>query len=332
MAKIKRVIVIGASAGGLKAVAEWLSGLPRTDAAIFVVLHVSKNSMGDVIAFHLQKQTTMTCKVAVHGEEIQQGHVYIAPPDHHMIIKEDKIVINNGPHENRWRPSIDVLFRSAAVAFNSNTIGIVLSGLLDDGTSGMSAIKKSGGIAIVQEPDEAEYSDMPLNVLKNVEVDFRVPVSDMKYILQDIFAKGIKEPVSVPPEVKIEAEITEKLSSRIDDLREIASQSVLNCPDCGGGLWKVNNDVITRYRCHTGHVYTEKVLMQMQSENIEESLWVAIRILEERRNLLLTLAGTEGDFDSSGVADKKHRAEDMNIHIQKLKAILQTISLTEPND
>jgi two-component system chemotaxis response regulator CheB len=335
MDAVSKVVVIGASAGGLKAVTELLSKFSpgSNNIAFFVVLHVAKHSMGEVIVNHIQRHTSLKCRIPEKGEVIKAGHLYLAPPDHHMIIKGKEIVINNGPHENRWRPSIDVLFRSAAVAYNSKVIGIILTGLLDDGTSGMGAIKRSGGICMVQEPEEAEFGDMPNNVLNNVDVDFRVPLGDMGYILNDLFSKPSGEAIPVPREVQIEAEITERLATHVQDLAQIGEQSLFNCPDCGGGLFKVNDPAVNRYRCHTGHVYTEKTLLQVQSEHIEETLWVAMRMLEERRNLLLTVSGREKENGTNGEwKDKQVRADEINVHIERLKHVLQTISVNEPND
>jgi two-component system chemotaxis response regulator CheB len=140
---IKYIIVAGASAGGLSALSQLASRIPRrTDIAVFMVLHVSKNSVGKVLESHLQRHTSLTCRLASDGTIIEGGHIYIAPPDHHMVLSGDVIRIIKGPEENRWRPSIDVLFRSAAARYNVQTIGIILTGLLDDGTSGMAAIKK----------------------------------------------------------------------------------------------------------------------------------------------------------------------------------------------
>jgi two-component system chemotaxis response regulator CheB len=289
--------------------------------------------MGEVIVNHIQRHTSLKCRIPQRGDTIQPGYLYLAPPDHHMIIKGDQIVVHNGPHENRWRPSIDVLFRSAAVAYSSKVIGIILTGLLDDGTSGMGAIKRSGGICMVQEPDEAEFGDMPNNVLNNVDVDYRVPLGDIGYILNDLFSKPSGDAIPVPREVQIEADITERLATHVQDLEGIGSRSLFNCPDCGGGLWKVNDPAVNRYRCHTGHVYTEKTLLQVQSEEIEETLWVAMRMLEERRNLLITVSGHEKEVSTNGEwKDKQARADEINVHIERLKQVLQTISLNEPND
>jgi len=322
---IKKIIVIGASAGGMQATAQLLSKLdPELDVSVFVVLHVAKHAMGEVITHYMQKHTTIPCSIAINNEPIKSRHIYIGPPDRHLIIKPGVILINDGPSENHWRPSIDVLLRSAAVAYDSSVIGVILSGMLDDGTSGMGAIKKCGGICIVQEPSEAEFPDMPNNVLNHVDVDYRVPIADMGYIIQDMVAKHpVVRLKDIPPEIKLEADITERMGSSMDDLRKIATHTVFTCPDCGGGLWQVNNDTIRRYRCHTGHVFNESILLTTQEKALEESIWVSIRMLEERRNLLLTIA--QSQYSEQERLEKTTRAETINTHINSLRTALLAI-------
>jgi two-component system chemotaxis response regulator CheB len=327
MDELKRIIVIGASAGGYQGIADLVAGLPADrDIAVFVVLHMSRDSAGAVVLHHLQLRTPLACKIAANGEPIQGGHLYLAPPDHHLIVKKGSMRVHNGPRENRWRPSIDVLFRSAAAAYDSHVIGIILSGLLDDGTSGMSAIKRSGGICIVQEPKEALYPDMPTNVLNMVDVDYRVPLADISYIITDNLSKPVRRMQPIPEDVRIEAEITENMVSNIDQLKKIGTHSNFSCPDCGGGLWKISKDGVHRYRCYTGHVYTERVLSDKQSEGLEESLWVSIRILEERRNLLTIMAGHEMEAGHAiESVETKKRGEEVEIHINRLKSILHAM-------
>jgi two-component system chemotaxis response regulator CheB len=318
------IVVAGASAGGLNALTELVSRLPETlPAAVFIVMHMSKYSLVDVIRYHLEKHGRHPCRVPGNREQIIAGNIYIAPPDWHMLLKKDTIRLIKGPHENRYRPSIDVLFRSAAASYDSRVVGIILSGMLDDGTSGMSAIKRSGGICIIQEPTDAAFPDMPNNVLKNVEVDYRVPVADMGYILEDIFARPIRNDIPIPEDVILEADITERMASNISDLEKIGTHSNFTCPDCGGNLWRMRNDAAPRYRCHTGHVYTEDLLMKKQNQALEESLWVSIRMLEERRNMLLNVAGSEKD-DVRKM--QLSRAADMSEHAARLKELLINIS------
>ncbi|MDB5006859.1 MAG: Protein-glutamate methylesterase [Mucilaginibacter sp.] len=327
MDEIKKIIVIGASAGGFNPIAQLVAGLRADEGiAVFVVLHLSKNSTGNVIIQHLQQRTSLICRIPEDGEPILNGHLYLAPPDHHMMVKPGFIRIHNGPEENRWRPSIDVLFRSAAANYGSHVMGIILTGLMDDGTSGMSAIKRSGGICIVQEPSEATYPDMPNSVLNTVEVDYQVPIADMAYIIADNLSRPATERLPIPQDVKIEAEITEKMVSGIDRLKEIGTKSDFSCPDCGGILWKLNHEGTHRYRCYTGHAYTENVLNETQSKGVEESLWVSIRMLEERRNLLKLMSQHEKEAGHAAQSTKtQKRAEEAGVHIERLKAMLHSM-------
>jgi two-component system chemotaxis response regulator CheB len=321
------VVVVGASAGGLKAISALLAAISNvSDIAIFVVLHVAKNSSGSIIADLLQRATPLTCHVAQNDQAIMAGNVYIAPPDCHMIVKEGYIRLVKGPPENRWRPSIDVLFRSAAVAYNSNTTGIILSGLLNDGTAGMIAIKRCGGVCIVQEPEEAEYEDMPANVLQQVDVDYRVPVADVGYILDDLFSQPIRLPAAVPEDILIEANMTENMTSKIEDLERIGTRSNYTCPECGGSLWSIDKDPVKRYRCFTGHVFTEGLLLEEQSEQVEESLWASIRMMEEKRDLLLTTARSYELIENTHMANtKKEEATTMERHISLIKTLIETL-------
>lgn len=331
MDQVKSVIVVGASAGGLQAISRLLEKIPQTlDAAIFVVLHVSKESVPSVLVQHLQKFTAFSCSIAEDEEPIKAKHVYVAKPDFHTIVTPGKIRVIKGPHENRWRPSIDVLFRSAAVSYNSHTIGIILTGLLDDGTSGMWAIKRCGGVCIVQEPEEAEFSDMPKNVLNRVEVDYRVPIADIGYILDDMNSKPQNPEVNVPDDIRIEAELTEKMVSDIEELKKIGTQSNYTCPDCGGSLFMINQDTSHRYRCFTGHVYSEKLLLDKQSESLEESLWVSIRKLEERKSLFAAAARHLHNLNHFYLeAEDLEKAKNLDVHIEKLKALVISLGKTD---
>jgi two-component system chemotaxis response regulator CheB len=327
MNELKRIIVIGASAGGFKAVSELISVIPDgLNTAILVVIHLSQTSQVDIIQNYFDKGH-YNCIIPEDNETITAGHLYIAPPDYHMLVNGQSICLTKGAHENRWRPSVDGLFRSAAAEYNSKVIGIVLSGMLDDGTSGMWAIKQCGGICIVQEPAEAEYPDMPNSVLNNMEIDHRVPVKEMGYIIDDIFSKPEPEPVAVPEEIKLEAAITVRLLSDITELEKIGVHSNYTCPDCGGGLFEMKNEPALRYRCFTGHVYTATTLLQKQNEQLEESVWISIRMLEERRNLLLQMAGKESSLRLAGYEQaQRQRANELTTHIERLKALLISLS------
>jgi len=285
-AEPKYVVVVGASAGGLNALSELVSQVkPDTGVALLIVLHLSRKGISDLLVHRLQQSTELHCVVAKDEGKIYENHIYIAPPNFHLLVRDGKTVIGHGPTENRWRPSIDVLFRSAAAHYNGRTIGIILTGLLDDGTSGMLAIKKSGGHCIVQDPNEAEYPDMPLAVLNNMEVDYCVTLGEMGAALEEI-VRTEPEKAEIPADVMREAEIAERVAIGIDVVDKLGDQSVYTCPDCGGSLWKITEGNADRYRCHIGHSYTERDLTVKQAEQVEATLWVAIRMMEERRNLL----------------------------------------------
>jgi two-component system chemotaxis response regulator CheB len=320
----KLIVTIGASAGGLHSVVELCAQLSADiNAAVFVVLHLTKLSSRDVLTYRLQKNTSFTCKMAEHNDTIKQGYVYIAVPDKHLLVKKNKIILGEGPTENRWRPSIDVLFRSAAAAYDSKAIGIILTGLMQDGTSGMLAIKRCGGTCIVQDPNEAEYPDMPLAVLNNMEVDYCVPLIQMGAILQEKSRNGVYGSHVIPEDIRVEAEIAERVALGIKTVKAIGNQSTFTCPDCGGILFEMNSDGITRYRCHTGHVYNQLELSKKQNEALENTLWVALRMLEERKSLLEKMSKEE---ESKGwnisAANKKERAAELSEHIGRLKKFL----------
>jgi two-component system, chemotaxis family, protein-glutamate methylesterase/glutaminase len=315
---------VGASAGGINAVSELISQLnPPINLAILIVLHLSKTTLGDIFITRLQKYTSLPCKIAEDKEIIKPGHIYLAPPDAHLLVKDDRLLIGHGPAENRFRPSIDVLFRSMAANYGEKAIGIILSGFLNDGTSGMLAIKESGGHCIVQDPNEAEYPDMPLSVLETFDADHCVSLKQMgKIILEVSKIKKIKG-VLPPEKVVAESRISEKVATGIEDVSKLGKKSVFACPDCGGGLWSIKNGHVKHYRCHIGHAYSEKDLVVKQSETIENTLWVAIRMMEERKIMLRKLAA-ENDlrgFERMS-ATYKEQSEQLEIHIEKLKKLL----------
>lgn len=323
----KYIIVIGASAGGLQAVTELLAQVTEeTDAAIFVVLHTSNYAYGDVIIHRLQKNSVFKCKLAEDGERIKAKHLYFAVPDYHLLLKKGKVLLGRGPVENRWRPSIDVLFRSAAVAYNNRVIGVILTGLLEDGATGMQAIKECGGTCIIQDPIEAEYPDMPKAVLRLVEVDYCTSLQHIAIILQEKTKNGVHDRHQVPERLQKEAEIAERISIGIENLESMnGERSPYSCPDCSGGLWEFKDGDITRFRCYTGHTYTADDLQDAKRKELENTFWVALRILEERRNLLVKMAEEEeskGWVKSSG--NKRMRSGELEQHIRRLKDILFT--------
>lgn len=317
------IIVIGASAGGLKALSELVRRLDeKMDAASFIVMHLSRTSISEFLINRLQPLTNLQCIRPTAEMEIVKGCIYIAPPNQHLIVRKGKIVIGKGPQEGRWRPSIDVLFRSAAAAYGSRVTGIILTGLLDDGKAGMEDIKKAGGTTIIQDPNEAEYPDMPLAVINSMEVDHCIPLSEMGSVLHDIIATKPSE-FPIPKELIIEAEIAEKVLISFDNLEQIGSRGLFACPDCGGGLFEIKGSNGDRFRCHIGHAYTEKDFAMRQSEALESTLWIALRIMEERKNLFERMENNNNQKGFNLTAlDYRQKAVDVQFYIDKLREIL----------
>lgn len=321
----KYIVVVGTSAGGLNALSELVGEFSLDmDIAVFIVMHLSRTSISDYLVHRLQPHTTLRCEIAEQGAPIKRGHIYIGAPNSHLLVNRGIIILGRGPEENRWRPSVDVLFRSAAVAYRSATVGIVLTGSLDDGTTGMAAVKRCGGTCIVQDPNEAEYPDMPLSVLNTMEVDYCLPLNRIGAIISELIQN---EPavIDVPSDILMESEIAERVIVNYENVKQIGDKSIYACPDCGGGLWNISKDTAKpdRYRCHIGHSYSEKDLVVKQAEILESTLWIALRIMEERRTLLKKMEMDHGRNGLTKIASSyQEKGEDIQFHVDKLKEIL----------
>lgn len=322
-AEVKNIITIGASAGGLNAITRLVKTFNRDmDAAIFIVLHLSMASRSDVIIDIIQKNTSLNCIVPIDQQEIENQTIYLAPTDHHLLLEKGRIRITKGATENHYRPSIDVLFRSAATAYSGCVTGIILTGLLDDGTSGMNAIKRCGGRCMVQDPEEAAFPDMPNSVLNTITVDYSVPITDMGPILSDLYSRSVCQQHEVPADIQLESDIARRVTSNIEDISKLGDFTPLTCPSCGGVMVQVDGDTQPRYRCYTGHTFTDKFLETEQLKRIEESIWVSIRMMEERKNLLLNLrldTKSQTDLDTKR---KDERIDRMQLHINTLRSTL----------
>jgi two-component system chemotaxis response regulator CheB len=321
--KVSQVVVVGTSAGGLQALTQLLSQL-REDfpAPILIVQHISSDATGNVLLDSLKNETKLICQHASTGTHLEAGHIYLAPSDHHLMIDGGlKILITKGATENRSRPAIDPLFRSAAVAFRNGVIGILLTGYLDDGTAGLIAIKRCGGVCIVQDPADAIYPDMPKNALNQLTPDYILPIAEMGGILYELVSRKLGKLKRVPNDIIIEAKIAERVLSDLPSVNALGDQVPFNCPNCGGVLWKTGLGVSLRYRCHTGHAYTAAALLAEQTMKIEETMWVALRMFEERKNLLTTISKETKGATAKSAAE---RAASSNEHIKRIKAILKS--------
>jgi two-component system chemotaxis response regulator CheB len=319
--KMNAIIVVGSSAGGMAALTQLVAQLPEElSAPVFIVNHLSADATARVLVETLNAAGKNKCSEAKDGEVFRPGRIYVAPSDHHLLLGKTKIMVTKGARENRSRPAVDPLFRSAAVAHGNKVIGVLLTGQLDDGTAGLIAIKRCGGTCVVQDPKDAAYPAMPTNALHHAKVDFTVPLREMGPLLLTLVDRKRGPQTPVPEDIAIEAKIAERVLSDLASVEALGHQVPFNCPGCGGVLWKVSKSKEARYRCHTGHSYTASVLLAEQSAKIEETLWVALRMFEERRNLLSTIART----DRGAVArSASERAKESEAHIDRIRAMLR---------
>jgi two-component system, chemotaxis family, protein-glutamate methylesterase/glutaminase len=319
--KRRNLIVIGTSAGGLETLDALIGQLPDSlPASIFIVQHMAPENTGEALLRRLGKHKSFRCELARDGEKFAPGRIYIAPPDYHLLVKKDHVLVTKGARENRYRPGIDPLFRSAAVTHGPHLIGVLLSGMLDDGTAGLTAIKKCGGVTIVQDPKDAAYPEMPRSALSNLKVDYCLPVSRMGPILEGLVNEHPIKGASIPEDIRTEAEIAERVLSDVKQVGGLGGQVPYNCPNCGGVLWAMKAAKVQRYRCHTGHSFTAAALLTSQTEKIEETLWVSLRMFEERKNLLNNMA------EDHNFAHKRRsyseQAQATQVHIERIRAML----------
>jgi two-component system chemotaxis response regulator CheB len=271
----------------------------------------------------LDRAGPLPATLAQDGESFEPAHVYVAPPDHHLIVKEGYLRVTRGLRENRVRPAIDPLFRSAAVAYGARVIGVVLTGLQNDGTAGLLAIKRCGGIAIVQDPTDALYPGMPLSALEYVEVDHCVPLLHMGPLLYRLTQEPPGETPLIPQDLLIEVNIAENPAENTDCAKELGRPTALTCPDCGGPLWELHREKLRRYRCRLGHSYTPESLLEGQSTMIEYALWAAVRTMEDRVRVLTSLAHGRREHSQSKVADLyETRATELKTQAQQIRQML----------
>jgi two-component system, chemotaxis family, protein-glutamate methylesterase/glutaminase len=281
------IIVIGASAGGVETLMRLVSMLPEElPAAIFIVLHIPPNSVS-AMPMILQRAGKLPAKHPEQSERIKDGQIFVAPPDRHLLVKNGHIHLTTGPRENKHRPAVDPLFRSAARMYGPRVIGVILSGALDDGTAGLQVIKAQGGIAVVQDPEDAFYAGMPTSAIENVDVDYIVPLAEMADLLVRLVHQPAPEKFDGPGkgDLKTEVEMAELDMDAIENENRPGTPSEFACPDCGGTLWEIRDDKFLRFRCRTGHAFSPESLMGAQSDSVEEALWAALRALEERASL-----------------------------------------------
>jgi two-component system, chemotaxis family, protein-glutamate methylesterase/glutaminase len=305
---MRDIVVVGASAGGIQALKRLAAGLPEDfPASMFIVLHMASDRTS-ILPQILSKETKLPVTFAQEKEPIRAGHIFIAPPNYHLLIEQDHMHLASGPREHFSRPAINPLFRSAAHAYGGRVIGVILSGRLDDGVAGLWEIKRRGGLAVVQDPAEAEHPSMPASALENVEVDYTVEIGAMPPLLSRL----------VMEDGQMEQKTMEAGQAQEGDPVD------LTCPDCRGGLREYHFGKVVEYRCRVGHAHSPLSMIWNHREAQERALWAALVALEEGATLSTHLAG------SLGKEAYAREAEDKARHAETLKALIMSIKDFNP--
>jgi two-component system chemotaxis response regulator CheB len=302
----RNIIVIGASAGGFEAIKTIVKDLPENlEASVFIVWHMAADMRG-VLPDVLNRIGKLPAANAYDGEPIRNGRIYVAPPDRHLLLEKGLVRITRGPKENRFRPAVDPLFRSAAVVYGSQVIGIILSGALDDGTAGLWAIKQQSGVTIVQDPADAEVSSMPEHAVNAMKVDHVASANDIGAIVTRLVNEqisGQKEAETEPDQqTQMEVLIAMENKEASKHVFEYGELSQYTCPECHGVLTALREGDRIRFRCHTGHAFSADSLLSGISENIEESLWSTIRSIQESTFLLNHMGDHFAEANQSKIA------------------------------
>ena len=277
------VIVIGGSAGSVEALVRLVPALPADlPAGVFVTVHTTPTSPS-LLPRILTRAGNLPAAHARDGERVEPGRIRIAPPDHHLLFDDGAVRVVRGPKENGHRPALDPMFRSAAVAFGRRVSGVVLSGMLDDGTAGLLAIKRQGGVALAQDPGEALFPGMPRSAIENVDVDHVLPLAEIAPLLVRLAREPVSEPpLPVPEEMMKEARIAELDDAAMLTPDRPGEPSGLTCPECNGALFEIKDGTIARYRCRVGHAYSMETLFSDQAQSVEAALWSAMVALKEK--------------------------------------------------
>ncbi len=299
------IIVIGTSAGGLEALKQLVADLPANlPAAVFIVWHVAPQ-YPSFLPQILQKVCALPVRHAKSNETIQAGQVYVAPPDHHLLIERGCVQVTKGPKENRFRPSVDVLFRSAAVAYGAQVVGVILTGYLNDGASGVYGVKQQGGKVVIQDPVDARHASMPLEAMKAVVVDYCVPLKEIGALLGHLAKEAVaeKEENPVSEQMKLEVAIARQDRAFESGIMKLGQISPYTCPECHGVLLQLQEGKMIRFRCHTGHAYSLNALLSEVTESIEASLWATLRGIEESELLMNHIAEHLGEANEPETAE-----------------------------
>jgi two-component system chemotaxis response regulator CheB len=329
---VRDTVVIGGSAGSLKVIRHLMKRLPDSmDAAILIAVHQAASLPRHGVT-SLVGASRLPSQWAEDGSELRAGTIYVAPPDRHMTLATggDTLNVFYGPRENLSRPSINTLFRSAAAGRSARTIAVLLSGLLDDGVAGLQAVQRSGGLVVVQDPEDSDYPQMPRNAIHTLEPDAVVTMETLADVLAREIGRSVPE-ATPPDDVVIGARLAGPEQSSVEATAAIGRPSGVACPECGGPLWQVGEGEAAMYHCHVGHAQSTRVLMRAQDRELEKSLWIAVRTLEDRAVVLERLAREHRERGTASLArDFERRAAEA--HEQAARVRDYFVAIVSPHE
>lgn len=323
----QQAIFIGASSGGVYAMLDLVAALPAGfPAPIFFVQHIGAHR--SQLASLLSSRGPNRAVEAKEGDEPAPGTIYVAPSDHHMLLEGGVVRLTRGPKEHHARPAIDPLFRSAALAYGPRAVGVVLTGMLDDGSAGLRAIKDCGGIAVVQDPAEAHEPSMPQSAMAAVQVDHVVPLRGMGRLLFDLAQPRTGDLPATEAPATLRREYAVALGEgAVENLKAIGKPSMFSCPDCGGVLFELDDKRPVRFRCHTGHAFSVRSLAATQEQVTDAALWTGLRALQEKESILRRLAQVQ---KAEGVGDAGSSLREAD-ELAVASAALRKLTLKAPS-
>lgn len=320
------ILAIGTSAGGVEALLFLAKNLPREfPAAILVTIHLSRHSQSCLDDI-LNRIGRFPARFVESGDPLKKGQFHLAPPDRHLLVINEHIVLGYGSRENNSRPAIDPMLRSVAACCGSRTVGVVLTGTLNDGASGLWAVDQCGGVTVVQDPSDAAFPDMPMNALNRLTPDHVVTLAAMPRLLASLASQPAGASMPVPESIRFEVELAKGRPSSIDDMDRLGRRSPLACPDCHGVMWEIDEGDLVRFRCHVGHTYTAELMSMALDESLRRGLASALRALEERRGLARKLEKQAERNDQSMLAASwSARAEEFQEELEVIRNAIRRL-------
>lgn len=303
-----KIVVMGGSAGSIQVIQEVTRMLdPDLPAAVVVIVHTQARQRS-YLPMILSSQSRLPAQQVSDGDRIRAGEIYVCPPDRHLVIARDHFHLSRGPKEGLNRPSINVTFRSAAITYGNRTIGVLLSGMLDDGAAGIWEISNRGGTTIVQDPDDAVFPSMPLNALRDARVDYRVCSSEIGPLISKL-ASGEMEP---------------KKSELPKDKGEQVF-SGFTCPECRGPLFEIKRKGPLEFKCRVGHVLSLAMLLNEEASTQERKLYEAIVALQEGAELAEYAANM---VEGGNVEALRSEAEQLRRHAESIRQMVEERSVS----